>query len=184
MLRKLLILAAALAVFAVLHEALHALTAACYGEYRAFHVRPYGLEVVYRTPVEARRGAHWALISGLPNLATVACGYILLARSTALAAWRLRAGRALAYWATLVFLIGDPLNLSLGAWIYGGDARGIATGLGTSVAVIQAVAFAVVLLNRELIAQRLLPAYGVAATHPLVKPLVRLPGSRRGAGTA
>jgi hypothetical protein len=184
MIRKALVIASALAVFAALHESLHALAAAFYGEYQAFHVRPYGLEVVYRTPVEARRGAHWALISGLPNLVTVACGYILLALRRPLAAWRLRAGRALAYWLTLVCLIGDPLNLSLGPWLYGGDAHGVAVGLGVDVVVIQAAAFVVLLLNRELLAQRLLPAYGVAATHPLVKPLVLLPGSRRGAGTA
>lgn len=184
MLRKLFVIAAALAVFAALHEAVHALIAAAFGEYGSAHVRPFGLEVEYTTPVEARRGAHWALISGLPNLVTVACGYVLLALRRPLAGWRLRAGRALAYWMTLVCLIGDPLNLSLGPWLYGGDAHGVAAGLGIPVVVVQAAALVVLLLNRELLAQRLLPAYGVAASHPLLRPLLPLPGPRRGAGVA
>lgn len=54
--RKLLIFGLAVIVFAGLHEGLHAMAAAAYGEYRAFHVRPFGLEVVFKTPVAERQG--------------------------------------------------------------------------------------------------------------------------------
>jgi len=179
--RKLLTLSFAVIVFAGMHEGLHALPAALYGEYQGFHVRTLGLEVVFNTPVAVRQGIKWAVISGLPNLATVAFGYILLVARGTLVSHRVRSIRDLAYRLTLVVLIADPLNLSVGPLIYGGDARGIAVGLGTSVAVIQGVAFLVLLVNRELVVQVLLPAYGVITTHPLFQPLIRVRGSSHAA---
>ena len=55
---------AAVVFFFFVHEGLHALTASFFGEYQAFHVRPLGLEVTFKTPVPERAGWHWALISG------------------------------------------------------------------------------------------------------------------------
>ena len=39
----------AVALYAVIHEGAHALVALSYDEYEAFYVRPYGLEVIFRT---------------------------------------------------------------------------------------------------------------------------------------
>jgi hypothetical protein len=77
--RKLITVILALAIYALIHEGLHALAAAWYGEYQAFHVRPFGLEVTFQTPVAERSGVHWAVISGLPNAVTILLGYALLA---------------------------------------------------------------------------------------------------------
>ncbi|HHX64751.1 MAG TPA: hypothetical protein GX702_07680 [Chloroflexi bacterium] len=162
----------AVALYAVIHEGAHALVALSYGEYEAFYVRPYGLEVIFRTPVEERGGVQWALISGVGNLATLAIGYLLLASSGRLA----RLGptsRVLAYYVTLLFLLLDAFNLSIGPFLYGGDANGIAVGLGVSRYLVQGVFLLVLLVNRELVAQRLLPAYGVQTTHPLFRPWIR-----------
>jgi hypothetical protein len=179
--KKLLSITLAVALFALIHEGLHALVAAAFGEYDAFRVRPFGFEVIFRTPVAERQGLHWAAISGVPNAATIVLGFLLLASRRSLASSRNRLVRNTAYWLCLLLLIGDPLNLSVGPFLYGGDALGIAVGLQTDVRVVQALALALFVINRELIAQALLPSFGVTTTHPLLKPLIPLRGASRAA---
>ena len=163
----------ALVIFFTVHEGAHAFVAALFGEYEAFHVRPIGLEVTFKTPVDERTGPRWALISGTSNVLTLVMRYELLllagrfARSTSVFL------KASIYYLTLLSLLLDPLNLSIGPFIYGGDADGIAVGLGISRYLVQAVFFLVLVANRELVAQRLVPAYGVKTTHLLLKPWMR-----------
>lgn len=179
--KKLLSITVAVVLFAGIHEGLHALVAAAFGEYDAFRVRPFGFEVVFRTPVAERLGLQWAAISGVPNAATVVLGFLVLAWRQPLASSRHGLVRSTAYWLCLLLLIGDPLNLSLGPFLYGGDALGIAVGLQISVWVVQAVALAVFVVNRELVVQALLPSFGITSTHPLVKPLIPVRGPSRAA---
>ena len=161
-------------LLAGIHEGAHALTSALYGEYGSFTVRPYGaMEVIYRTSVEAREGAHWAVISGTSNLLTLALGYLLLALSERLARLRVALIRGWVYYLTLLALLADALNLSLGPFLYGGDANGIAFGLGVSRYIVQGVFLIVLLLNRELVAQKLLPRYGVQTSNLLLRPWLR-----------
>jgi hypothetical protein len=82
--------------------------------------------------------------------------------------------RELAYWFALLLILLDPLNLSVGPFLYGGDAQGIAVGFDVRVGVVQALSLVLLMVNRELAAQVVLPAFGVAATHPLLRPLLRL----------
>ncbi len=171
--RKLIAITLAVIIFAILHEGLHALAASFYGEYEAFHLRPYGLEVTVKTPVEERQGFQWAIFSGLPNAGTILLGYLLLAERHFLASLHITFLRNLGYWLTLIFLLIDPLNLSIIPLIFGGDVNGIAVGLGVPVLLIQAFALLLLLVNRELVVQALLPAFGVVTSHPLFKPLLR-----------
>lgn len=159
-------------VIALIHEGTHAVMAAMYHELDAFQVRLLGLEVIYKTPPTERQGAHWAYISGASNLATIMLGYLLLLLAGKFAASRLWLIKAGAFYLILLALLADPFNLSLGALIYGGDAVGIAAGLGVSRYLIQAVFFGILLINRELIAQRLLPLYHVRVSSFLLQPWV------------
>jgi hypothetical protein len=59
------------------------------------------------------------------------------------------------------------------AFISGGDVNGIAVGLGIHRYPIQALFFMVMLANRELVTQKLLPKYDVQTTHPLFKPWIQ-----------
>ncbi len=163
----------AVALLLAIHEGAHILVARAFDEYD--HVRRFSLfvEVCYRTPPEYRSGVQWALISGTSNVATLLIGYLLLAHRTSLAGYRGVFVRGTFFYLTLVALIMDPLNLSIGPFIYRGDAIGIARGLGVHRGLVQAVFFVVLLVNRELIAHTLFPTYGVAAHHPLFRPLVR-----------
>jgi hypothetical protein len=176
--RNLLAFLLALLAFAVVHEGSHALTAHAFGEYDAFHLRPYGLEVTFKTPVADRAGFQWALISGTSNIVTIALGYLLVAARRSFAGSRRLLIRALGYWLAVMFLVFDPVNLAIGPLIYGGDAAGMAVGLGVSQWLVQGVFLAVFLVNRELLANRLLPAFGVRTRHPLFRPWLPVPVDR------
>jgi hypothetical protein len=153
-----------------LHEGLHALTALPFGEYQAFHIRPIGFEVTFNTPVAERAGSHWALISGASNLATVTLAYILLALTPKFSGLKSSFLKAGLYYLTFLGLLVDPLNLSLGPLLYGGDANGIAFGLDISRWIIQLVFALVFLLNHELVARVLVPEYGMETDHILLRP--------------
>ncbi len=160
-------------VVALIHEGTHAIMAAMYHELDAFQAHLFGLEVIYKTPPAERQGIHWAYISGASNLATLTLGYLLLSLGRRLAQTRPIFLKAVAFYLTLLALLADPFNLSLGAFIYGGDANGIAVGLGVNRYLIQAVSFVVLLTNRELIAQRLFPLYNVRVSFFLFQPWFR-----------
>jgi hypothetical protein len=185
--KKFAALFCAITGFVLLHEGGHALLGAIWGEGFGGRAHLWGLagfEVLFRTPVEERAGFRWAVISGGPNVLTVLAGYGLYAFRTRLRGPRSRPphfGRVFGYWATLFLLFLDPINLSLGPFLYGGDAHGVAVGFGVPVGVVQAVALAVLLTNRELVVRRLLPEWGIVTRHPLLRPLPRRtrPGEQR-----
>jgi len=168
----------AVAVLSVIHEGMHAISAAIYDEYQSFHIRPYGFEVEYVTPIPERLGIRWALISGASNFLTCFLAYVLLLQEKRFSRMPSLFFRSLVYWLTLLGLLLDPFNLSVGPFVYGGDANGIAVGMGVDVLVVQIIFLGILLLNRELVAQKLIPSYGVQTRHPLVRPLFRLPWER------
>jgi len=170
--KRWLVFLLAVVIFAVVHEGVHAIIAMFYGEYHAFRIGPLGPEVQFRTPVGEREGIHWAFISGASNLATTLIGYLLLLFGDRLACLRSWSLRATSFYLTLIFLLSDPLNLSIGPFIYGGDADGIAVGLGINRLFIQIVFLFVFLVNRELIVQKLFPTYEVQIKHVLFQPLI------------
>jgi hypothetical protein len=170
--RKWLALILAVILFAAVHEGTHALLAAAYGEYETFHVRPYGLEVTYRTPVEERQGVKWGLIAGASNLVTLLLGYLLLPFKSRFAQHPRAFVRQLAFYSTAFFLLLDPLNLSIIPFFFGGDIGGIVVGFGVPRFVVQAVSLVVFLLNRELLVHKVFPAYSVKSSHPLFRPWI------------
>lgn len=165
----------ALVVYAILHEGLHAVFASLLGEYQAFHIRPYGLEVTFNTPTAEREGFQWALISGMSNLSTILLGYLLLALSGRIAQLSNLWLKSILYYMTFLFLILDALNLSIGPFLYGGDVHGIARGLSVHHYVIQFIFFIVLLFYRDLIAQKLMPMFNIQVDNLVFKPWIRLP---------
>jgi hypothetical protein len=75
--------------------------------------------------------------------------------------------RTLSYWLIICLLLLDPLNLSVGPLLYGGDANGMAVGFGIDLCFIQVILMIILLLNRELLAQKVIPSFGVKTSHPL-----------------
>ncbi|MGB7294983.1 MAG: hypothetical protein WBC70_05280 [Candidatus Aminicenantales bacterium] len=164
---------AALCGFAVVHEGMHAIMASIYGEYQSFAVRPYGLEVVYKTAVPERVGLKWGFISGASNVMTLALGYCLFLCRAKISVSPRRFLRNAAFWATVLFLLIDPFNLSVGPFFYGGDIGGLASGFGINRLLLQGFFCAILLFNRELIVRKLLPAYGVETRHPFFRPWLK-----------
>jgi len=119
--RQYLLFSLAVIAFALVHEGAHALSSAAFGEYGRFHLRWYGPEVEYRTPVLGREGLKWGFISGSSSAITILCGFLLFAGRGRIAATDNRIARIGGYYATVLFMLGDPLNLSVGPFIYGGD---------------------------------------------------------------
>ncbi len=164
------------------HEGMHALMAALHGEYESFHLRSFGFfEVEYRTPLEERSGIQWAFISGASNLMTLLMGYLLLMFSGKLVRLQSAFLRATFFYLTLLSLLLDPFNLFIGPFLYGGDVNGIAVGLGVNRYVIQAVSLVVLVVNRELVVQKLFPMYNVQVKHILFRPFLRCANRIQGA---
>lgn len=155
-----------------IHEGLHLITSLFYNEYSRFVVHWYGFEVVFNTPVALREGFKWFVISGTSNIVTPILGWVMLSSINRFVNRPIIIS-ATAYWVTVFLLIFDPLNLLLNPFFVGGDALGVALGLGVPVSVVQVSALAVFLVNRELFVSKLIPAYGVETNHPLFKPWFR-----------
>jgi hypothetical protein len=164
----------AILIFAAVHEGAHALVAAFFGELKGFQVRPFGLEVVFRTPTVDRAGIEWAFISGTSNVLTLLLGYALIMLGQKCNRFQSTFLKASVFYLTLLALLCDAFNLSIGPFIYGGDANGIAVGLGINRYLIQAFFLMVMLANRELIAQKLFPTYNVQPRHLLLRPWIQV----------
>ncbi len=172
--KKYLTLILAVIIFAIIHEGTHAIIAMAFEEYQTFQVHPYGLEVIFKTPVTERKGIKWGFISGMSNVVTLLFGYLMFSLRAKITRLQSSSLSALGYWLIILFLLLDPLNLSIGPFLYGGDIGGIVVGFSINQYLIQIIFFVIFLLNREIIAQELLPAYGIKTRHPLFRPWIRL----------
>lgn len=162
----------AFVAFVVVHEGAHAIASRALGEYQAFHLRWYGFEVEYATPVAERSGAKWGFIAGSSCCITILCAYVLFAARKKLAASGSALIRSTGFYFTVLFLLGDPLNLSVGPFLYGGDIGGLVAGFHLNRYTVQIAFLAVALFNRELIARRILPAFGVQTRHFAFRPWI------------
>lgn len=162
----------AVLVLTIIHEGIHVLLATYFGEYKSAHLIPIGIEIRYKTASDERSGIEWTLISGISNLVTLFMGYWLLILGKRFARVRNGFFKASIFYLTVISLLADPLNLSVGAFIYGGDANGVAAGLGINRYAIQAIFLVVLLVNRELVAQKLFPLYNIQTRHILFRPLI------------
>lgn len=165
-------------IFLAVHEAMHVFFAKIYGEYAGIRVvwlgrMPFGIEVLMQTPVRDASGLKWFLISGMSNFVTLFIGYALFLCRRRLSGTTNIFVKAVFFRATLLFMLLDALNLSIGPFIYGGDIQGIAAGLNLNQLILQMLFFVLFLLNRELIAQKVFPAYGASTRHPLFIPWFR-----------
>src|SRR4030043_1203864 len=76
--KKYLVLITTIVLFAFVHEGIHALLAMVFNEYLSSRVHPYGLEIIYKTPVAEREGIKWGYISGMSNVSTLVFAYCLV----------------------------------------------------------------------------------------------------------
>ncbi len=165
---NLLLFIVAYIFYVIIHEGSHSLFASIFNEYSSFKILPYGFEVIFKTPVEDRVGMKWALISGIPNLITLFIGYIFFLNRKFFLNLRKKIKHLLLY-IVILLMICDPLNLSIGPFIWGGDIFGIVTGLSINKFVVQSIFLAILFINRELITQKLLPEFSIKTKHILLR---------------
>ncbi|MGB4291449.1 MAG: hypothetical protein WBJ37_01020 [Bacteroidales bacterium] len=163
-----LIFVIAYLIFALLHEGCHAILSSIFNEYSSFRILPFGFQVTFKTLVEDRAGIKWAVISGVPNILTLFTGYILFHIRKNFLCFRNEI-RYLFIYVVILFMIGDPFNLSIGPFIWGGDLYGITTGLSINQYILQSIFLIILLINRELIAQKLLPEFSIETKHILLR---------------
>lgn len=155
-------------VFSLIHEGSHAILSSIFNEYSSFKILLYGFEVTYKTCVEDRVGLKWVFITGIPNLITLFIGYILFLNRKAFLNLK-REIKYLFLYIVILLMIGDPFNLSIGPFLWGGDIFGIITGLSINQFVVQAFFLSILFFNRELIAQKLLPEFFIKTKHILLR---------------
>lgn len=161
---------AALALYFLIHENLHALISSLFNEFDALRWHWYGPEVIYMTSVEDRTPEiKWFFISGVSNFVTLAIGYVTFLLRNKIIVLKSALIKNFLFYLAVVFLLCDAVNLSMGPFIYGGDAPGIAAGLNIKLWMIQIFFGIVLLINRELIAT-LMKLYGIRSGNILFKP--------------
>ncbi len=161
----------AIILYMIVHVYFHSFMSVLFDEYDKIRIHWYGLETIYITPVEERiPGIKWFLISGLSNFFTLAIGYLIfLLRSKIINHFQEDIiTMNLLYSVTVVFLLFDAVNLSIGPLIYGGDIYGIAAGLNIKRWIIQIFFGTVLLINRKLVVS-LMKSYNVYSRNILFK---------------
>jgi len=163
----------AIMLYMLIHEGHHAYIALLFNEYDAIKIHWYGPEVLFVTPVAERTSEiKWFFISGISNLITLLIGYLLFIMKEKIINIKLSSLRSILYYVTIVFLLFDAVNLSIGPFFYGGDINGISTGLKIKPWIIQILFGTILLINRELIV-KFMKHFGIKSNNILFKPWYR-----------
>jgi len=159
----------ALILYMLIHEGLHAYIALLFNEYDVIKIHWYGPEVLFVTPVAERTSEiKWFIISGFSNLVTLLTGYLLFIMKRKIINLKLPTLRSILYYVTIVFLLFDAVNLSIGPFLYGGDVNGISAGLKIKPWIIQILFGSILLVNRELIV-KFMNCFGIRSSNMLFK---------------
>ena len=154
----------------LIHEGSHAFIALLFNEYDTIKIHWYGPEVLFVTPVSERTsGIKWFFISGFSNLITLLFGYVLFTFKVRIKNLKFSSLRSILYYVTIVFLLFDAVNLSVGPFFYEGDINGISTGLKIKPWIIQILFGTILIFNRELIV-KFMRQFGIQANNILFKP--------------
>ena len=146
------------AVYLLLHEGTHVLQALAHGIFQGFHFNALGVEVLITEPLTIG-GWQLACFSGLSSVVTVGVGYLLTALMPSIFTLNSRFAKSCLYYITVVFLLLDPLYISLFSFFVGGDINGIAVGLNLPYMPIR-IFFALPLaLNLLLVIKKIYPQY-------------------------
>jgi hypothetical protein len=125
-LRKWIALICAILLYYIVHEGAHAIAALLMGTFQRIRIMSFGLgiQVVADIPVMSNLQIFIFCIVGA--IATLIMGYVLVLKKQAILNSNNKVFRAIAYYTTLVFLMLDPIYLSLlHNFVGGGDMNGI-----------------------------------------------------------
>lgn len=114
----------ALISYYLVHEGAHLLTALCMGTFKTIHFMGLGIQIdVYREQMSDFQLGLFCLAGAL---ATLVAAVVMLLCANRFCAMQSKMGKAVAYYVTIVFLLLDPLYLSvICGFVGGGDMNGI-----------------------------------------------------------
>ena len=140
------------------HEGVHIVVALLFGVYEGVKILPIGIEVLIEEPLTIG-GYKLAVFSGLSSILTIVIGYGLLMLAPRILKINSQPLKKYLYYVTLVFLLLDPIYLSLISFFVGGDINGIVLGLNIPYGLVRAVYFAIAVYNLYLVIKKLYPVY-------------------------
>lgn len=134
------------------------MVALLFGVYEGIKILPIGVEILIETPLTIG-GYKLAVFSGLSSIVTITIGYGLLILTPRILKINSQPLKNYLYYVTLVFLLLDPIYLSLISFFVGGDINGITLGLNIPYGLVRAVYFAIAVYNLYLVIKKLYPVY-------------------------
>lgn len=156
--RKYLYCLSAGLTYMIIHEGIHIVIAKSLGVYEGIKVLPIGIEVAITQPLTIH-GIKLALFSGLSSIITVVIGYALFLLTPRMLSVKTQQIKNYIYYVTFIFLLLDPVYISVFSFFVGGDINGIALGLNLPYMVIRGAYFIVAAFNGYLVYKKLYPAY-------------------------
>lgn len=156
--RKYLYCLSAGLTYMIIHEGIHIIIAKSFGVYEVVKILPLGIEVEI-TQTLTIHGIRLALFSGLSSFTTTAIGYILFLLTPKVLSLKNQQIKNYIYYVALVFLLLDPLYISVLSFFVGGDINGIALGLNLPYMGIRGVFIIIAALNGYLVYKKLYPSY-------------------------
>lgn len=146
--------------YLIIHEGVHIIQALIFGIYKGIKVLPLGIEVVIIQPLTIE-GYKLAAFSGLSSVVTLLIGYVLFAFSPKILKLNKQPVKNYIYYVTFVFLLLDPVYISLLSFVLGvgGDINGIALGLNIPYIIVRGIYFVIAAINIYLVFKKLYPAY-------------------------
>lgn len=134
-------------LYYIIHEGAHLIASVAMGTFQSIDIVGYGLGVQIVADTAAMSSLQVLIFCIVGVIATLIVGYILVWKRSALLKANSKFIRALAYYATLIFLMLDPLYLSvIHNFVGGGDMNGI-TRFGIPVIAASLVFLAIAGLN-------------------------------------
>lgn len=146
--------------YLIIHEGVHIIQALIFGIYKGISVLPLGIEVEIMQPLSIG-GFKLAVFSGLSSVVTVLIGYVLFVFSPKILKLNKQPVKNYIYYVTFVFLLLDPVYMSLLSFFVGGDINGIALGLNIPYMTVRGIYFVIAVFNTCLVYKKLYPAYVV-----------------------
>jgi hypothetical protein len=158
LIRKYLYFILAGITYLIVHEGVHLIQALISGIYKGINVLPSGIEVEIVQPLTIS-GIELAAFSGLSSVVTVLIGYVLFVFSPKILKLNKQAVKNYIYYVTFVFLLLDPVYISLLSFFVGGDINGIALGLNIPYMTVRGIYLIIAVFNTYLVYKKLYPAF-------------------------
>lgn len=140
--------------YVIIHEGVHIIQALIFSIYKDIKLLPLGIEVEILQPLTIE-GFKLASFSGLSSVVTVLIGYVLFIFSPKILKFNNQSVKNYIYYVTFVFLLVDPIYISLLSFFVGGDINGIVLGLNTSYMIVRAVYLVIAVINIYLVYKKL-----------------------------